>query len=95
VVRSLLPIAVAFALSGCAASQNVGENQTAPAQTAAAQPSDDAVCQSKGFVPGSDAYAQCRKNLDKQFYQSGGGTDWTPERDNVARNLLGRPPSGF
>jgi hypothetical protein len=93
VLRWLL-IVVAFVVSGCTAAQTAAENSPAPTQTAAAQPSDDTICQAKG-PPGSAAYVQCRKDLDKQHYQSGGDSDWTAERDNVARGLLGRPPAGF
>jgi len=89
-----LPIVVAFAMSGCTAAQTAAEKPPAPAQTAAAQPDDDTVCQAKG-PPGSTAYVQCRKDLDKQHYQSGDSSNWTPERDAVARGLLGRPPAGF
>jgi hypothetical protein len=93
VLRWLL-IVVAFAVSGCTASQGAAEKPQPPAQTAAAQPDDDAICQAKGH-PGSAAYVQCRKDLDKQHYQSGDGSNWTPERESVARGLLGRPPTGF
>ena len=88
-----LAIAVAFVVSGCAASQTAAVDPP-PTQTAAAQLDDDTVCQAKG-PPGSTAYVQCRKDLDKQHYLSGDGSNWTAERESVARGLLGRPPAGF
>jgi hypothetical protein len=101
-----LPIVVALLLAGCAG--NAGdppEAQASPAagaqQTAAAVPQqdDDAVCQSKGYEPGSSPYAQCRKQLDAQHAQQlkddPDASSWTPERETVARGLLGRPPAGY
>jgi hypothetical protein len=87
-----LPIVVAFVVSGCTAAQTATEKPP-PTQTAAVQPDDDTVCQAKG-PPGSAAYVQCRKDLDKQHYQSGDGTNWSPDREAVARGLLGRMPAG-
>jgi hypothetical protein len=89
-----LLIVVAFVVSGCTAAQTAAEKPQAPKQTAAAQPDDDTICQAKG-PPGSTPYAQCRKDLDKQNHQSGDDSNWTPERENVARGLLGRAPTGF
>ena len=89
-----LPIVVAFVVSGCTAAQTAVEKPDPPKQTAAAQPDDDTACQAKG-PPGSAAYVQCRKDLDKQHYQSGDASGWTQDRENVARGLLNRPPAGM
>jgi hypothetical protein len=95
----------ALLLAGCAGnSADRPQAQAAAAgaqQTAAAvpQPDDDAVCRSKGYEPGSSPYAQCRKQLDAQHAQQlkddPDSSSWTPERESVARGLLGRSPTGF
>jgi hypothetical protein len=99
-----LPIVVALLLAGCAgnaadrpeaqASAAAGAQQTA---AAVPQPDDDAVCRSKGYQPGSSPYVQCRKQLDAQHAQQlkndPDSSSWSPERENVARDLLGRPPA--
>lgn len=88
-----LPLMAALLLAGCSA---IGKSEQAPQPQvqAAAQPDDDTTCQAKGFTPGSSGYVQCRKQLDLQ-HMSEDPDNWTPERDNTARSLLGRPPRGF
>jgi hypothetical protein len=54
-------IALAGAVAGCAEY----EQQQAAAQAA----SDDAQCRSYGAAPGSQAYIQCRMNIDNQRAQ--------------------------
>jgi hypothetical protein len=82
-------------LAGCAASGSPRQDQP-PQVQAAAQPDDDAACQSQGFAPGSSAYVQCRKQLDRQHNKGEpDGNGWTQEREGTVRALLGRPPSGF
>ena len=88
-----LLIVVSCAVSGCTASQGAAEKPQPPTQTSAAQPDDDTICQAKG-PSGSPAYVQCRKDLDKQHYLSANDSNWTPDRENVARGLLGRMPAG-
>ena len=44
-------------LGGCA-------QQEERPQAAASVPDDDALCQSKGLKPGSDAYVACRRDRD-------------------------------
>jgi hypothetical protein len=85
-------ILIALLLAGCFASDNAQQNVQPQAQ-AAAQPDDDAACQAQGFQPGSTDYVQCRKRFDSQHLKD--NSSWTPERESVARGLLGRPPSGF
>ena len=52
--------ALTLTLAGCAGQQ---AEDRAQAQAAA----DDALCQAQtGAIPGSQAYIQCRENLDKQ-----------------------------
>ena len=87
-----LPIVAALLLAGCAASGSPRQDQQQPVQTAAAQPNDDAACQSQGFTPGSSDYFQCRKQLDKQHEKDEPADNWTQERENTVRALLGRPP---
>jgi hypothetical protein len=53
-----IAFALCFPLGGCA--------QYYAEQAAEAATSDDAQCSSYGARPGSDAYVQCRMNLDNQ-----------------------------
>ncbi|UTD26709.1 hypothetical protein [Bradyrhizobium sp. WD16] len=52
-------LALAAALLGACASRE----EPAPA---AAATDDDAICQSRGFKPGSDGYVACRRDRDHQ-----------------------------
>jgi hypothetical protein len=72
-------IAMAATLSGCAEYQARRDQERAQAIAA----NDDAKCRSYGVEPGSQAYFQCRMNLDNQraaiaqaavggFFASGG-----------------------
>jgi outer membrane biogenesis lipoprotein LolB len=90
-VHRCLPIVAALLLAGCAASGSPRQDQQ-PVQAAAAQPNDDAACQSQGFTPGSPDYVQCRKQLDKQHEKDEPADNWTQQRENTVRALLGRPP---
>ena len=105
-----LPIVTALLLTGCAAASTASDNPQAraqaaapaavtvgPQQTAAAtpQPDDDAVCRSQGYESGSSSYVQCRKQLDTQHLKDDPDPQWTAERENTIRALLGRPPSGW
>jgi hypothetical protein len=96
----------ALLLAGCAAAsapdkppqaQAQATAAVGPQQTAAAvpQPDDDAVCRSQGYEVGSAPYVQCRKQLDTQHLKDSPDTQWTAERENTIRALLGRPPSGW
>jgi hypothetical protein len=51
-------LCVGALLSGCA------RQEERPPQAAASLPDDDALCQSKGFKPGSDGYVNCRRDRD-------------------------------
>ncbi len=57
-MRILIVLAASISLAGCA------EYQAEQAAQIAA--SDDAQCASYGARPGTDAYIQCRMNLDNQ-----------------------------
>ena len=56
--KYFLALAFAGALLGSCAQQ-----EERP-QAAASVPDDDAICQSRGFKPGSDAYVACRRDRD-------------------------------
>jgi hypothetical protein len=86
---------LAMLLAGCAASGNTAQNQPPqPQPQATAQLDDDTTCRAQGFQPGSAAYAQCRKQLDSQHLTEN-PDNWSSERENTIRALLGRPPSGW
>ena len=59
------------------------------------QPDDDSVCRSQGYEVGSSPYVQCRKQLDNQHVKDDPQPQWTAERENTVRALLGRPPAGW
>jgi hypothetical protein len=56
-VRIVLVVATAVALSGCAGSESA---------TQATFRADDAKCKGLGAKPGTDAYVQCRLAIDLQ-----------------------------
>ena len=89
------PIFIGLLLTGCFASNSAQQNVQPQVQAAAVQPDDDAACLAQGFPPGSSSYVQCRKKLDNQHLKDDADSAWNPERETVARSLLGRPPSGF
>jgi hypothetical protein len=93
-VRGGLLMLTVFLLAGCSANRDVRQDQQ-PQTQAAAQTDDDAVCKGRGFQPGTSAYVECRKNLDKQHLQEESDSGWNPQRENTVRSLLGRPPAGF
>jgi hypothetical protein len=102
-----LPIVAALLLAGCAGASTATDSPQARAQSpapvgpqqqvaaAVPQPDDDAVCRSQGYQPGSDAYVQCRKQLDTQHLKDDPQPQWTAERENTVRALLNRPPAGW
>jgi hypothetical protein len=97
---------LALLLTGCAAASTPTDKPQAQAQAAAPvgpqqvtaampQPDDDSVCRSQGYEPGSTPYVQCRKQLDTQHLKDDPDPQWTAERENTIRALLGRPPAGW
>lgn len=76
-IRCAAVVAAAFILSSCA--EYEARRQQEQAQAQAAQ--DNAQCSSYGAAPGSQAYIQCRMNLDNQRAQM---------RAALASQLMGR-----
>lgn len=66
-MRIIAACALALTLAACASEQE--RQAQAQAQAAAIEANDDAKCQSYGAAPGSQAYIQCRMNLDNQRAQ--------------------------
>ena len=90
VQRSIF-LLTAVLLAGCAASSQTTQTQQ---PQATAQLDDDTACRAQGFAPGSSDYVQCRKQLDNQRLKDD-PDNWSAERENTVRALLGRPPAGW
>src|SRR5260370_33497533 len=75
--RSAVALAAGLMLSSCAQWQAERDAQ----QAAAIAANDDGQCRSYGAAPGSQAYIQCRMNLDNQRAQM---------RTALASQLIGR-----
>jgi hypothetical protein len=84
-VRGLIALMLGLSLAGCF--QNPAEH------AAQASMADDAQCTSYGAKPGSDAYVQCRMNLDNQRQtnrRAAVGAFLEAQRQNNAKQ-----PSGY
>ena|SRR5581483_1556888 len=79
-MRIIAACILALMLTGCAAYEQRQREQAA-AEAAAVAANDDAQCRFYGAAPGSQAYIQCRMNLDNQRAQM---------RAAVASALVGR-----
>lgn len=66
-MRVIAACILALTLAACATAEE--RQAQAEAQAAAINANDDAKCQSFGAAPGSQAYIQCRMNLDNQRAQ--------------------------
>jgi hypothetical protein len=63
-MRLIAACILALMLPACVSAEQ--QRAQAEAQAAAINANDDAKCQSFGAAPGSQAYIQCRMNLDNQ-----------------------------
>jgi hypothetical protein len=68
---------IVLALSGC---QQLAEMRTA---------SDNSRCQSYGFTPGTDAFAQCRMNIDLQRRAEPAAAPVYAPTTTTCRNFMG------
>ena len=68
-MRIIAACALALMLAGCA-QYNQYQQEQAQAEAANVAANDDGQCRSYGAAPGSQAYIQCRMNIDNQRAQT-------------------------